>query len=47
MLRKERVSTVGTLSRELGQGILLLAISGSTVGGLLGMVSIATRALGR
>jgi hypothetical protein len=46
-LRKERVSTVGTLSRELGQGILLLAISGSTVGGLLGMVSIATRALGR
>jgi len=34
-------------TRELGQGMLLLALSGSTVGGFLGMVSIATRALGR
>lgn len=35
------------LTRELGQGMLLLALSGSTVGGFLGMVAIATRALGR
>jgi hypothetical protein len=35
-----------TLTRELGQGLLLLGISGSSVGGLLGMLAIATRALG-
>ncbi|MGH2816878.1 MAG: hypothetical protein ACRDJS_00280 [Actinomycetota bacterium] len=35
------------LVRELGQGIVLLAITGSSVGGFLGMLAIATRALGR
>jgi hypothetical protein len=35
------------LARELGQGIVLLALTGSSVGGLLGVLSIATRALGR
>jgi hypothetical protein len=35
------------LARELGQGIVLLAITGSSVGGFLGMLAIATRALGR
>jgi hypothetical protein len=34
------------LARELGQGIILLALTGSSVGGFLGMVAIATRALG-
>ena len=34
-------------TRELSQGIVLLALTGSSVGGLLGMVAIATRALGR
>ena len=33
--------------KELGQGVMLLALTGSSVGGLLGMVAIATRALGR
>lgn len=33
--------------KELGQGVVLLALTGSSVGGLLGMVAIATRALGR
>ena len=33
--------------RELGQGIIVLALTGSTVGGLLGMIAIAARALGR
>ncbi|MEA2446735.1 MAG: hypothetical protein QOK47_372 [Actinomycetota bacterium] len=33
--------------REMTQGIALLALTGSTVGGFLGMVAIATRALGR
>lgn len=35
------------LARELSQSIVLLALTGSSVGGLLGMVAIATRALGR
>ena len=34
-------------ARELGQGIVFLALTGSSVGGLLGMVVIATRALAR
>ena len=33
--------------RELGLGMILLALTGSSVGGFLGMVAIATRALGR
>lgn len=35
------------LARELSQSLVLLALTGSSVGGVLGMVSIATRALGR
>jgi hypothetical protein len=34
------------VARELGDGIFLLALTGSSVGGLLGMLAIATRALG-
>jgi hypothetical protein len=45
------MSTIGVpkrgLFRELGQGVVLLALTGSSVGGLLGMIAIATRALGR
>lgn len=46
----KRVRTVvgqDGLTRELGQGLVLLALTGSSVGGILGMVAIATRALGR
>ncbi|MFN2594803.1 MAG: hypothetical protein ABR579_07950 [Actinomycetota bacterium] len=35
------------LARELGQSIILLALTGSSVGGFLGMVAIAAHALGR
>ncbi|MGH2749085.1 MAG: hypothetical protein ACRDKB_14350 [Actinomycetota bacterium] len=35
------------IAREVGQSLVLLALTGSSVGGLLGMVAIATRALGR
>ncbi|HVM34287.1 MAG TPA: hypothetical protein VM784_02980 [Actinomycetota bacterium] len=35
------------LAREVGQSIVVLALTGSTVGGFLGMVAIASRALGR
>lgn len=34
------------LGRELGQSIFLVGLMGSSVGGFLGMVAIATRALG-
>ena len=35
------------LAREVGQGVVLLALSGTSVAGFLGMVALATRALGR
>jgi hypothetical protein len=35
----------GGLAREVSQGIVVLALVGASVGGLLGMVAIATRAL--
>lgn len=35
------------LARELSQSLVLLALTGSSVGGLLGMVALAARALGR
>lgn len=34
------------LAREISQGVVLLALAGASVGGLLGMVGVATRALG-
>ena len=33
--------------RELGHGFALLALTGSSVGGVAGMVAMATKALGR
>jgi hypothetical protein len=35
------------LGREVRESIVLLALTGSSVGGFLGMLAIATRALGR
>ncbi|MDQ3956028.1 MAG: hypothetical protein M3285_10835 [Actinomycetota bacterium] len=35
-----------TLAREVGQSVVLLALTGASVGGMLAMVEIATRALG-
>jgi hypothetical protein len=37
----------GGFARELSQSLMLLALAGSSVGGFLGMVAVATRALGR
>ena len=42
-----RAFAPNNLARELGQGIVLLALTGSSVGGILGILAIATRALGR
>ena len=46
MFTKTRTREHGR-GRELRQGIVLLALTGSSVGGALGMLAIATRALGR
>ena len=43
----KRAFSSNGLTRELSQGVVLLALTGSSVGGVLGMVSVATRALGR
>jgi hypothetical protein len=36
----------GTIARELGQSVVLLALAGSSVAGILAVVSVATHALG-
>lgn len=46
-MSKKRHDYKSGLAKELGQGVMLLALTGSSVGGLLGMLAIATRALGR
>lgn len=35
------------LAREVGQSLLLLALTGSSVGAILGMVTLATKAMGQ
>jgi hypothetical protein len=43
-----RFSLTGTsLAREIGQSLAVLALTGSSVGGFLGMLAVATRVLGR
>jgi hypothetical protein len=37
----------GAVAREVGRSMVLLALVGSSVGGLVGAVGLATRALGR
>ena len=39
--------TTRGIFRELSEGIVLLALTGSCFGGLVGMLTVATRALGR
>lgn len=47
MVWKMREISGDGLAREVGQGIMVLALTGSSVGGFLGMLAIATRVLGR
>lgn len=35
------------VAREIGQSLVLLALTGSSIGGFVAMVNLATRALGR
>jgi hypothetical protein len=46
MAMKLAVPKRSGVARELGQSIFLLALTGSSVGGFLGVIAIATRALG-
>lgn len=43
----DRAAKKSRVARELSQGLVLVAISGTSVGGFLGMVAVASRALGR
>ncbi len=36
-----------SLARELGQSLVLLSLTGASVGGFLAIIDVATRALGR
>ena len=46
MAKDMRVEAKAGMARELGQSVVLLALAGSAVAGVLAVVSIATRALG-
>ncbi|MFN2488222.1 MAG: hypothetical protein ABR529_00455 [Actinomycetota bacterium] len=45
----ERAEGMGpsALAREVGHGLMLLGLTGSSVGGVVGVVALATRLLGR
>ncbi|MFN2389122.1 MAG: hypothetical protein ABR575_05880 [Actinomycetota bacterium] len=47
MSRAKWIVTGSGIGRELRQGIVVLALTGSSVGGVLSMLAVATRALGR
>ena len=47
MAKRMHRSPTDGLGRELRQSIVLLALTGSSVGGFMAMLNIATRALGR
>ena len=47
MLIRAGLESKSKVAREVSQGVVLLALSGTSVGGFLGMVALATRALGR
>ncbi len=47
MVTKVQTANAKGYTRELSQSLVLLALTGSSIGGLLGMVALATRALGR
>jgi hypothetical protein len=37
----------GAVAREMGRSMVLLALAGSSVGGAVGVIGLATRVLGR
>ncbi len=47
MKLKKKAATKARLAKEVGTGLVLMAVSGGSVGGVLGVVVLASRALGR
>ena len=47
MQREVRIEAHNGLARELGESVLLLALTGSSVAALLAVIVMLTRALGR
>lgn len=47
MKLRKKAEVKARLAKEVGQGLVLVAISGTSVGGFLGVVVLASRALGR
>jgi len=47
MRLKENAKVKARLAKEVGHGLVLVAVSGTSVGGFLGVVALASRALGR
>jgi hypothetical protein len=47
MVTKVATMEKDTLAREVSQSLVLLGLTGAWIGGFLGMVAFATRALGR
>ena len=47
MRLREKATMKTRVAREVGTGLVLVALSGTSVGGFLGMVALASRALGR
>ncbi len=47
MTLKHKVAVKARVAREIGHGLVLVAVSGTSVGGFLGVVALASRALGR
>ncbi len=47
MKLKQKAKVKARLAKEVGTGLVLVAVSGGSVGGVLGVVVMASRALGR
>ncbi|HET7482834.1 MAG TPA: hypothetical protein VFK89_08235 [Actinomycetota bacterium] len=45
-MNRDAIASKPNIVREVGQGIVVLALSGTSVGSVLGMVALATHALG-
>ena len=47
MKLKHKAKVKARVAKEVGHGLVLVAVSGGSVGGVLGVVALASRALGR
>jgi len=47
MKLRDKAKVKARVAKEVGHGLVLVAVSGTSVGGFLGMVALASKALGR